>query len=115
WDGAAQAYRQAMRSQPGEVMNIGICAEQAGHWEQARQAYRSMCGLYPERRDCLARLARIEAMLCDFPAASASTARLAALLASGPAHPEDCAEPFALAHLDRKSARLNSSHVKTSH
>ncbi|KAF1700966.1 tetratricopeptide repeat protein [Pseudoxanthomonas suwonensis] len=100
WDEAAQAYRQAMRSQPGEVMNIGICAEQAGHWEQARQAYRSMCGLYPERRDCLARLARIEAMLCDFPAASASTARLAALLASGPAHPEDCAEPFALAHLE---------------
>lgn len=104
WDEAAQAYARAMRSQPGEIMNIGLCAERAGRLEQARQAYARMCALYPRRRDCLARLAHVEAMLCDFAAAQASTARLAALLEAGPGDPDDCPEPFALAHLPLAAA-----------
>src|SRR5690606_38435064 len=35
WDEAAQAYARAMRSQLGEIMNIGLCAERAGRLEQA--------------------------------------------------------------------------------
>ena len=105
WDEAAQAYRQAMRSQPGEIMNIGLCAEQAGHLEAARDAFRRMCALHPQRRDCLARLAQVEAMLCDFEASAISSARLADLLAAGPSvTPDDLAEPFALSYLPMPDA-----------
>src|SRR5690606_24012835 len=79
-----------------------ICSEQAGRWTAARDAYREMCTLHPERRDCLARLAQVAAMLCDFDTESDAIARLSTLLASSAmagAPPDDCAEPFALSYL----------------
>ena len=100
WHEAMDAYRQAMRSQPGEIMNIGICSEQAGLWDAARDAYQGMCRLYPERRDCLARLAQVCAMLCDFQTQSEAIQRLDTLLTgTGAAAPDDCPEPFALSYL----------------
>lgn len=99
WDEAIQAYGHAMRSQPGEIMNIGICSERAGRWEDARNAYAGMCRLHPERRDCLTRLAQVAAMLCDFQLEARTTARLSALLEKDTAASDDYPEPFPLAYL----------------
>lgn len=99
WDEAIEAYREAMRSQPGEIMNIGICAEQAGRWAEALDAYRRMCSLYPGRQDCLARLAQVAAMLCDFDTHEDASRRLVALMEAGPPREGDYPEPFALSFL----------------
>lgn len=102
WDEAAQAYTFAMRTQPGEIMNIAVCLERAGRWQAARDAYQNMCALHPERRDCLVRLAQVAAMLCDFKTEACAVARLEALMAGGSAassRPDDCPEPFVLAYL----------------
>lgn len=103
WDDAADAYRQAMREHPGEIMNVGLCAEQAGRWSVARDAYREMCRLFPQRRDCRARLALIEAMRCDFNGQTEATTALLAQLAH-PAMPGDIVEPFACSVLEIPAA-----------
>ncbi len=116
WDDAEHAYRQAMRSQPGEIMNVAICSEQAGRWEAARAAYRRMCELYPERRDCLARLAHIEAMLCDFEAAAETSKRLVTLMGKSGASPaDDYVEPFVLSYLDIPDESRSSVLEKYAH
>ncbi|HSX63733.1 MAG TPA: tetratricopeptide repeat protein, partial [Pseudoxanthomonas sp.] len=52
WQEASHAYRNAMMDQPAEVMNVAICAELSGQLEVAREGYRHMCRLRPERSDC---------------------------------------------------------------
>lgn len=81
WAGAMDAYRHAMSAQPTEVFNIAICAERAGQYDMAREGYSRMCALRPDRADCLARLAQVQAMSCAFQEEAATVARLAAKLA----------------------------------
>lgn len=91
WIEAAEAYRRAMPAQPAEAFNIAICAEQAGQYNVAREGYSRMCALRPDRADCVARLAQVQAMSCAFPEEAAAVAELVAKLA----------EPEKLANDDR--------------
>lgn len=100
WAEAIQAYRRILVEQPTEVMNIAICAELAGDLETARDGYRRMCALRPERSDCLARLAQVEAMMCEFEAEKATVARLESKLLHPDRLPsDDYVEGFPLSFL----------------
>lgn len=76
WLEAATAYRNAAPSQPGEIFNIAICAENVGDLLSARTGYQHTCELYPQRADCLARLAQICAAVCDIDGESNAVNRL---------------------------------------
>lgn len=101
WREAMQAYARAMAAQPTEIFNVGICAERAGLHQVALQAYQQMCTLRPERADCLARLGQLQALMCDFPAAAATTAHLSKLLEQPPGllGDDDLVEAFPLTFL----------------
>ncbi|MDO5610877.1 MAG: tetratricopeptide repeat protein [Pseudomonadota bacterium] len=63
---AKAAYQRAASAQPGEAINIGICAEMVGDLATARQSYIRMLNLAPDRLDVAVRLANVAAQLCLF-------------------------------------------------
>lgn len=99
WQEAAGAYRHAMAAQPGEIVNIAACAEQAGELEAARHGFRQAVALMPARADIRTRLAHVAAQLCDFDGESEAVQALEARLMAPTLAADDVSEVFALSFL----------------
>lgn len=100
WADAAFAYQHSRVAQPGDVFNIALCAERAGQWDHARAGYQETCRLYPQRVDCVIRLAQVEAMTCRFDAEARQMADLHLRLEDqARAAPDDVPEAFPLSYL----------------
>lgn len=98
-------YQVVAAHHPTEVFNIAQCQEYLGRWEQARHGYQAMHALAPQRADVLARLAHMEALLCEFDASSESCRRLANRLEAGPLPVDDRPQPFTCCHLPLSAAQ----------
>lgn len=105
WTEAAHAYQTAARDQPTEIFNVAICAENSGQLTVAREGYMKMMQLHPGNINCIARLAHVQALLCDFPGQMKTTELLEKQLqlpASGT--DMDIAEPFPASYLPLSDA-----------
>jgi len=96
---ATHAYRNAMRAQPTEIVNIAICAELAGDLVAARAGYIQMCQLSPRRSDSLVRLAQVCALLCEFDQEAQVVVRLEDTLRAEEPEPGDIPEVFPVSFL----------------
>lgn len=100
WREAADAYARALPGHPGEHFNLGLCEEMQGRLEQALVHYLEAVRALPGRADALARLAQVQARLCDFDGEAASCALLERLLGQPDRlAADDQIEAFALSFL----------------
>lgn len=110
WREAAEAYARALPGHSGEHFNLGLCEEMQGQLDRALTHYLAAVRALPGRADALARLAQVQARLCDFDGEAASCAALERLLGQ----PErlaadDQVEAFALSFLPvSESARARA-------
>jgi len=108
WQEAIHAYRMASAEQPGEIYNVGMCAEQAGDLELARSSYQQASSMFPDRADVLLRLAQTEARLCEFSAEYATLEKLRRATARGlPAG--EVLEAFPLTYLPLKASLVRQA------
>lgn len=105
WREATEAYARALPGHPGEHFNLGLCEEMQGRLEEALTHYLAAVRALPGRADALARLAQIQARLCDFDGEAASCAALERLLAQPDRlAADDQVEAFALSFLPLSEA-----------
>ena len=108
WPEAIELQRRVLAVAPedaGVRYNLALSLEQAGDWRAAVAELERVVAQRPARLDARARLAGLQALLCDFDGEARSVAVLEALLAS-PASlaPDDQLEPFVLTFLPLSTA-----------
>ncbi|MEO5596067.1 MAG: tetratricopeptide repeat protein [Lysobacteraceae bacterium] len=103
WRRAERCYRRALALAPGDFrlhFNIGLCAEASGSLLEASEAYQQAQQLAPHRVDSLARLAGVQAALCEFEGEADTVALLEQRLdATQVLDVDDQVEPFVLSFL----------------
>lgn len=103
WNEAIEVYRRVLAATPDDATaryNLALGLEHAGEWQAAAAELERVVAQRPGRLDARARLANLQALLCDFEGEARSVAALEAVLAEPSAlAPDDQLEPFVLTFL----------------
>jgi len=103
WPEAVELYRRVLAAAPQDATaryNLALGLEQTGDWAGARAELEKVVAQRPQRLDARARLANLQALLCDFEGEAQSVRVLETLLAAPSAlEPDDQLEPFVLTFL----------------
>lgn len=103
WNEAIQIYHRVLAAAPDDATaryNLALALEHAGEWQAAASELERVVAQRPGRLDARARLANLQAMLCDFDGEARSVAALETLLAQAQVlAPDDQLEPFVLTFL----------------
>lgn len=112
WAEAIETYRRVLAVAPDDASvryNLALSLEHAGEWRAAVDELERVVAQRPQRLDARARLAGLQALLCDFECEARSVEVLEALLSEPAAlAADDQLEPFALTFLP-----LEASCVRT--